>query len=71
MSSGKDHAPHPTIKSIAGDVIQNDFCAVDADAVTAGFYPDCGLYVRAFLFPCASKTQTSTQIAEFADPKRY
>ena len=42
MSSGKDHAPHPTTKSIAGDMIQNDFRAGDANAVTAGFYPDSG-----------------------------
>ena len=55
MSSGKDHAPHPTIRSIAGDVIQNDFRAVDTETVTAGFYPHCGLYAALFCFPVPLK----------------
>jgi len=39
MSSGKDHAPHPTIRSIDGEAIHEELRGRSANEITAEFYP--------------------------------
>jgi hypothetical protein len=38
MSNGKDHAPQPMIRSIEGEVIQDEFRALAVSEITAPFY---------------------------------